>query len=274
MSYFKPFLRNWIPPVMRSWVQHLRGRGICFEGEFPTWEAACARCTGYSANDILAKVLAATLQVKQGTAAFERDSVLFEEIEYVWPVVAGLTTVAARNAGTLNVLDFGGALGSSYFQHLRLLSTLPSVRWNIVEQPHYVEAGQAFIQDKQLRFYTSIEECLAENRPNVILLSSVLQYLAEPAETFRTLLDVGADSVILDRTIINDSMSDRIYVQRVPSFIYSASYPCRSFSESRLLTVACAKYHLTADFQSLSFPALERIDSHFKGYIFSQGAAT
>ena len=73
------------------------------------------------AQDILDKVLAATLKVKQGQAVFERDSVLFDEIEYSWPLLAGLMWAAASNGGKLNVLDFGGALGSSYYQNRKFL---------------------------------------------------------------------------------------------------------------------------------------------------------
>jgi hypothetical protein len=81
---------------------------------------------------------------------------------------------------------------------------------------------------------------------------------------------VEADIVILDRTIINHSMSDRIYVQQVPPSIYSASYPCRSLSESRLLAATADRYQLRADFRSLFFPALEAIESEFKGYLFTR----
>jgi putative methyltransferase (TIGR04325 family) len=267
MSSFKAIARDWCPPVMHRWIRRLRGGAIRFEGGFDSWEEACTYCTGYDAENILAKVLAASLQVKRGEAAFERDSVLFDEIEYEWPVVAGLLGVAVRNGGLLSVLDFGGSLGSSYFQNRELLKTLPTVRWNVVEQSHYVKAGQTYIQDEQLRFYPSIHECLTENQINVILLSSVLQYLPDPANLFLSLLAVGADSVILDRTIINHSTSDRIYVQHVPPSIYTASYPCRSLSESRLLAAASDRYQLNADFPSLCFPALESIESEFKGYL-------
>jgi len=92
----------------------------------------------------------------------------------------GIAGAAARNVGVLNVLDFGGSLGSSYFQNRELLKILPTIRWNVVEQAHYVKAGQTYIQDEQLRFYPSIHECLAENKVNAILLSSVLQYLSDP----------------------------------------------------------------------------------------------
>jgi len=270
MSSFKAMARDWLPPAVHRWVRRRRGGAIRFEGAFSTWEEACAHSTGYDAENILAKVLAATLEVIRGAAVFERDSVLFDKTEYAWPVVAGLLGAAARNVGVLNVLDFGGSLGSSYFQNRELLKILPTIRWNVVEQAHYVKAGQTYIQDEQLRFYPSIHECLAENKVNAILLSSVLQYLSDPANLLLSLLAVGADALILDRTIVNHSISDRIYVQHVPSSICNASYPCRSLSEPRLLTMTRNRYQVEADFTSLRFPGLESIESEFKGYLFTR----
>lgn len=270
MSSLKAIARDWLPPAVLRWVRHRRDAVICFDGEYNTWEEACAHSTGYDAENILAKVLATTLEVKRGRAVFERDSVLFDKLEYAWPVAAGLLGAAARNRGVLNVLDFGGSLGSSYFQNRGLLKTLASLRWNIVEQPHYVKAGQIHVQDEQLHFYSSIHECLRENLVNVIFLSSVLQYLPDPAEIFLSLDAAGADTLIIDRTIVNHSMYDRIYVQRVPPSIYNASYPCRSLSEPRLLAAIPDRYQLAADFPSLPFPALEAIRSEFKGYLFAR----
>jgi putative methyltransferase (TIGR04325 family) len=270
MTSLKTIARDWLPPTVHNWARELRGDGIRFEGEFANWEEASEHCTGYDSDNILAKVLAATIKVKQGKAAFERDSVLFYKAEYDWPVVSGLLWSAARNAGRLSVLDFGGSLGSSYFQNRPFLNCLPTIRWSVIEQVHYVEAGRAHVQDQQLRFYTSIEECLNQNQPNAILLSSVLQYLPDFASIFQASLNIGADVVIMDRTIINYSPADRIYVQHVPSSIYAASYPCRSLSEYKLLADAKDRYRLCADFPSLKFPSLESIKSEFKGYLLTR----
>ena len=270
MNIFKELARNWLPPVLVRWFRQVRGGGIRFEGNFVTWEEANSHCTGYDAEEILAKVLASTLKVKHGEAAAERDSVLFDQIEYAWPVLAGLMWAAARSSGRLNVLDFGGALGSSYFQNRKFLQSLPDVRWNVVEQPHYVDAGRKHIQDEQLRFYKTIAECLAENQPNVILLSSVFQYLPDPSSMLLDLKRVGSDTIVFDRTIVNHSSFDRVYVQHVPAPIYSASYPCRSFSESALLAALGKSYLALCEFPSLNFPALNAIESEFKGYIFTR----
>lgn len=270
MSRMRTFLKDCVPPIVLRAMRQMRGGDLLFEGPYANWEEAAAKCSGYDSEHILAQVLDATLKVKRGEAIFERDSVLFDQIEYAWPVLAGLMWTAACNNGKLNVLDFGGALGSTYFQNRKFLRSLPELRWNVVEQTHYVDAGQAYIQDEQLQFYKTIEECLSENQPNVVLLSSVLQYLPGPEKIIDEIIAVSADIVILDRTIINLSETNKINIQHVPASIYSATYPCRSFSESLLIKSMTSDYEMVADFPSLQFPALISINSEFKGYIFQK----
>lgn len=246
MSSLNALARDWLPPAMVRWIRQVGGRGIRFEGQYASWEEASSQCSGYDEEEILAKVLAATLKVKGGEAAFERDSVLFDEIEYAWPLLTGLMWAAARNAGSLSVLDFGGSLGSSYFQNRKFLQTLPSVRWNVVEQAHYVEAGRAYIQDGGLRFYQSIDECLTENKPNMILLSSVLQYVKSPIDIIERLPSLGASTLIVERTPFSKGPRDKLMIQRVPTSIYSASYPMWIFSESAFMKKLLVDWHLVA----------------------------
>ena len=265
------FLKDWTPPALLRIAQ--KGlikphKGIRFEGKFKTWEEAASKCGGYDDATILSKVLDATLKVKSGDAACERDSVLFHSINYSWPVLAAIMWAAARNGGRLSVLDFGGALGSSYFQSRKFLIGLPAVCWSVVEQSHYVEAGQALIKDDWLRFYGKVEECLAEQTPNVILLSGVLQCIADPQRLLATLLASGCDMVILDRTCyVKEGRRERISIQHVPSSIYAASYPCRFFVENDLLaTFEAAGYALVE-----RFAATDNVDPSaicWKGHIF------
>jgi putative methyltransferase (TIGR04325 family) len=39
-------------------------------------------------------------------------------------------------------LDFGGSLGSSYFQNKKFLDALRLVEWNVVEQENFVATGE------------------------------------------------------------------------------------------------------------------------------------
>ena len=268
MSGITSYIKDWLPPFVVRNIRRCLTEEVTFSAVYNTWADAQADSTGYDADDILAKVFAATLRVIDGDVAFERDSVVFDKIVYDWPVLAGLMWAAARHNGKLNVLDFGGSLGSSYFQYRRFLVGLGEEFWNVVEQAHYVEWGKANIKEDALRFYTTISDCLMENTPNVILLSSVLQYLEKPYLVLKSLLDCDVDIVIIDRLIVNCTAFNRIYVQHVPRSIYAASYPCWSLSDSSLKELIGQRYELISDFASLDFPGLERISSVFNGSIW------
>lgn len=246
MTSAKALIRDWIPPLVVRRLQQLGRGGVRFEGDYPSWVEANRHATGYDTDAILAKVLEATLKVKRGEAMYERDSVVFDQIEYVWPVLAGLMLAAARNQGRLNVLDFGGALGSTYFQNRQFLEGLADVSWNVVEQAHYVERGNALIAEGPLRFYSDIAACLAEQAPNVVLLSSVLQYLPDPLGMLDKLGRVGAAVMLVDRTPLASLPENRLLVQHVPASIYPASYPMWVFSDSQLLAHLGQRWRLVS----------------------------
>jgi len=230
-------MREWLPPAALRLVRRVAGRrwdGVGFEGDFATWERALAVSTGYADESILAKVTEATLKVARGEAVYERDSVLFDQIQYSWPVLAALMWTAARSGSRLSVLDFGGALGGGYRQNRKFLHGLAEVKWGVVEQPHYVAQGRALLENQQLHFFATIDECAVKLRPNVIVLGSVLQYLPDPDRVLHELERSPATVMIIDRTPFANIQQDRIIVQRVPPSIYEASYPCRVFSRERL----------------------------------------
>jgi putative methyltransferase (TIGR04325 family) len=233
-------------------------------GDYLSWDEAMAVSTGYSNDIILEKTKTALLKVKNGEVAYERDSVLFDKIQYSWPVLAGLMWVAARSGGRLNVLDFGGSLGTTYFQNRVFLSRLPEVRWNIVEQAHYVETGKRWLEDVRLHFYKSNIDCLADTQPNVVLLGSVLQYLSNPYELLSDLQKLKSDHIIIDRTPFWDGPADKLCVQTVPPRIYPASFPSWIFSTTQFHT------HLYNEWEVMEeFGGIDRLSAPVK--VLSKG---
>jgi putative methyltransferase (TIGR04325 family) len=258
-------VRDWIPPIVLRFARRFRTNQGFF-GDYPSWGEAARASSGYDSSHILEKVKTALLKVKRGEASYERDSVLFDRTEYSWPLLAGLLWIASVNNSRLNVLDFGGSLGSSYFQNRQFLSHLKELSWSIVEQHHFVRCGREHFQNGTLRFYASIDEYLAEGRPTVLLLSSVLPYLEKAEECLNDMLKRGFPYIIVDRTSFVIHGKERITVQRVPAWIYDASYPCRFFNERQFLeTFVAAGYELIVDFET---PDRANIPSVFKGFIF------
>ena len=266
----KDIVKQLTPPVLIPVVRRLRRQwrpdASGLSGDYSSWAGAVGASTGYDSEVILEKTRVALLAVKDGKAAYERDSVLFDKVQYAWPLLAGLMWVAACSRGVLNVLDFGGSLGTTYFQSRAFLLTLPEVRWNIVEQPKHVEVGRACFEDRFLHFYASIADCLAETRPNVVLFGGVLQYLEHPYTVLDQALALPCEHVILDRTPFSCAPFDRLCVQTVPPEIYPASYPSWVFSRPRFLSRLPNEWQVAVSFDALG-GRVEQLHLAYEGLI-------
>ena len=223
--------------------------------------------SGYDSHHILERVLQASRQVRDGRAAYERDSVLFERVEYSFPLLAALLRAALEQDHALSVLDFGGALGSSYRECRSFLGDrLQPLRWAVVEQPSFVEAGRREMQNEELSFFSSIDEAAQDRHIDVMLFSGVLQYLPQPYRLLDEALHVAPRYLVLDRTIVSERDTDLAHVQTVPDSIYPATYPVWALSRQRLLRQVPG-FELLSEHPSLPFPALQSIDAEFKGFI-------
>lgn len=221
-----------------------------FTGDYKNFAEARANCSGYDAPRILDKVRDALLKVKRGEAVYERDSVLFDKIHYSLPLLVFLLYAATQSKNRLNLLDFGGSLGSTYFQNRKFLKTLASVKWSIVEQTHFVKCGQKEFADDILFFFDSIADCAGANNPNTLLLSSVLPYLPEPYSTLKEIMAHGFQFIIIDRTPFFTDKPDRLTIEHVPADIYQAEYPAWFFNLEKFLAFMAEEYSLFESFDS------------------------
>jgi putative methyltransferase (TIGR04325 family) len=269
-------IRSLLPPILTKIIKGFRNSKYGYHGSYDNWNSAMQNSMGYSQSNILEKVKIASLKVKNKEVAYERDGVVFDKIQYSWPVLAGL--MYAGQQKQINVIDFGGSLGSSYFQNKKFLN---NATWNIVEQKHYVDVGRCFFEtDEALSFQYNVKDCIKSNKTNVLLMSGVLQYLEHPFKTLDSILKNNFEYVVIDRTIcnlINKNKEPRrgdknkkkkggeLKVQIVSPEFYDASYPCWIFNDSILRDF----------FISKGFELIEEFDSNpgyteyfYKGYIF------
>jgi putative methyltransferase (TIGR04325 family) len=261
--------RALLPPLLADWWER-RFRRVRFEGDFASWDAARAASTGYDSAAILERVLEAARTVRDGRAAFERDGVLHLEPAPSWTLAACLMQEAARAGGRLNVLDFGGSLASCYFQHRSLWQGAIRIRWAVVEQAMFVEAGQREFSNGELSFHSDIASAVFAAEPTVALLSGVVGWVEHPHRLLDEIVELGLPAIILDRNPIIADDRDRLTVQRVPAHIGVASYPAWLLSRPRLLGHFEEKYELRAEFEGNDRPSGPAV---FRGYYFVRRGA-
>lgn len=262
------FVRSLVPPLIVAAARRASGRSLRFMPGGGDWATACSRSRGYSDAVVIERVTAATRAVVTGRAAFERDSVTFDEPDYRYPLLAGLMHHAALREGHLQVIDVGGALGSTYWQLRPFLRGLQSVRWNVVEQPAFTEIGQREFAGTELQFSASIDEAACAAPGGLALLSSVLQYLEHPYDVLASISGSPATHLLIDRTPVHDGGADLLAIQVAPRHIYAASYPCWILSRRRLLDLIAERWTLLADFSCTEGWARtdEGADFEFRGY--------
>ena len=122
----------------------------------------------------------------------------------------------------------------------------------------------------ELHFYETVDDCLRDQRPNVLLLSGVLQYLPDPYSFLSDLLDRDIPNVIVTRTAFHEPSRHRLTIQHVPPSLYDATYPAWFLDETKFLKFFHAGFDLTCGYQ-----CDERIQLHggravFKGFQFQR----
>jgi putative methyltransferase (TIGR04325 family) len=265
----KSFIKQISPPAVLNTYRRLKGGEVRFKGSFSTWQEALQYASGYQEEHILEKVREATRIVIQGNAACERDSALFDRAQYPFPLIATLLRAALENSGKLTVLDFGGALGSSYYQCRDYIECIHPLRWCIVEQDKFTELGRREFQNDIIRFYDSVEQCSAAQCPQVVLFSSVLQYLNNPFTILESVDRIGVDYIVIDRTPFTISGKRIITVQVVPDKLVRSSYPAWLFNEQDIRDVLANSYEEIATFDAVDGEiGYGQKKAKFKGIIF------
>ncbi len=251
IKQLKHFIKKLIPPAIIGLKRTIFNTKPIemWSKPYTSWAEAKAKSTGYNEDNILQKVLNSSKAVRDGKAVYERDSVLFDEIQYSWAILSILQKIALENNNSLTLVDFGGSLGSTYFQNRMWLKNI-KIKWIIVEQSHFVEIGKKEFQNDILLFEYSLEEAF-KHQPNVVLFSSVLQYLESPETIINQVIKYGIENILIDRTSISSNIINEVFtVQTVHEEIYKASYPCRFFNEQNLLDNFIPQYKLITNFPS------------------------
>lgn len=259
----RKILRLFKQPVSSQW-----------SGNYATWDEASSKSSGYNSEAIFDKVRSALLSVKRGEAQFERDSVLLEKAEYPERILTFFRNVSGEN-NSLQVVDFGGSLGSSYFLYRNLLPEVADINWSIVEQRHFVDEGKRHFEDDSMTFYYNLEDAASANGTSVLLLSGVVQYLEDPYRFIDEVMKLGFQHIVVDRTAFIKKRNEIITIQNVPESIYEASYPAWFLNERKFTNAFERKYSRISEFDSeISLPSVvnnKRV--YWKGFIFVRNNA-
>ena len=139
-----------------------------------------------------------------------------------------------------------------------------------MEQEHFVDCGKRFFENDELKFYRTLEDCMREQQPSIVLFSCVLQYLEKPYKIIEKAFQFNPEFIIVDNMPFQKKGNDRITVQKVHPSIYEASYPCWFLDKSVFLDFFKNRYTMVADFKSDLFIKVDGDIIPYEGFIFKK----
>lgn len=134
---------------------------------------------------------------------------------------------------------------------------------------YFVDAGRKYIQNKKLFFQIDVKSYFAAQTPDMILLSSVLQYLKDPYSVLGLIAESGTSLILIDRMIMSVLDTNRVFLQKKLKAIYEVSYPVWSLSQQKIIAFMAQRSYVLWKMLSISeFSNLKNIDSDFMGLTF------
>lgn len=261
------FIDSFLP---KNLYKFLLGFYAGWHGNYLNFKSARKHSHSYSDRSIFDASLRKTIEaMKQNSKLYERDGALITEVELQSPILLAFIKVLSKKNRELRVLDFGGGLGSLYRQ---LRYYLPRLKWVVVEQSGLVNLTKDTISDESLKFYDSLADAYRfAPRYDLVIFSSVLQYLENPYIQLQSILDKKPNVVVVDRTLFSKRNVSYVAVQKVPRHIYgfSTSYPCWVLNKLELISFFVKNgYKLISETRS-KIDESNRFDDEFLGLVFS-----
>jgi putative methyltransferase (TIGR04325 family) len=270
----KHLLKQIIPPFIITLLTRLLfKRKVSWKGNYLSWDIAKHHCKGYESPEIFNKVMVSALKVKNGEAPYERDGFIFDKIQINWSLLAILQEIILLKH-KLKIIDFGGSLGSVYFQHGTLHDYI--INWTVIEQKHYVDFGNSYLADKKLHFLSAINEATSICSYDIAIFSGVLQYIENPYSVLGESIETGIEYILLDRTAFLQYSGHEEFVccQFVPAAIVKSSYPMWVLNKDKLASLLLLNgYVQLYEFNSFCDPAeyyIGTVPICWKGLLFQK----
>jgi len=252
-------------------LRKYKPRSYGWFNDYKTWEEAEKDCEVYDEKAIQEKLKTAILKVKNGQAVYERDGIIYDQIYYSWPLLSHLLLAASQNNNQLSLIDFGGSLGTTFFQNKKYLNQLNKVQWDVVELGYLIETGKKEIAEKGLDFFYTIEDAIKTNgKHNILITNGVFPYLEKPYELFNLFKSFNFEYIIIESTYFNYEARDRICIQKTNPKAYTAFYPCWLLDYEKVKAYFMDEYIIFNEYQNDIHFYLEGEKVEYRSVVFKR----
>ena len=220
---------------------------IYFSSQKKNWKIALESSSSYQSQLIFDKVINCYEEIKNKNCEFyERDGLILDTKPNESDLIEFLKINLSKKKDTLEVLDFGGSLGSRFFSNYNFIKD-NTIHWNIIEQEQFVNYGKKNLEKKNLSFFYDLSDCIKKKKIDCIIFSGSLQYFENYFDLLNKINETSIKYIFIDYLPLSNYKQNKIFVQNIPKKIVYSSYPIHILS----------KKIFTKDLQKIKFKILK-----------------
>jgi len=188
--------------------------------------------------------------------------------------------ILEEGTSKINIIDFGGGGGISFYEVMSFFKERMEMKWFIVETPQMVKCATALnLHNKDLSFEIDIKDIKSDI--DLFFSSGALQYVEFPYSYVLEIIAKQPKYILFTRMMLNENDSDIISVQksrlshngpgRLPEKYVDkdVSYPHTTISYKKFISILLKNYEIEWEFDDKSgvfeIPGEKIIG---KGYLF------
>ena len=213
-------------------------------------------------------VFKATLKAKNNLYYFERDGSLLSKNTISYNQLYLILELINKKKRGLNIIDYGGSLGSMYFKFKDIINQKYLNIWNIIEQKSFVNIGNKKLKEKNLNFLETIN--FIKEKTDIVMINGTLQYLENPTKVLENIFKLKPEMILIQKLPILDKQStSEIYIQKrgensYPSWIFTSSF-VKSFLKKNNFVLSKI---LTPEFEHNLYVKNQKI--YFRDFVYKK----
>lgn len=203
------------------------------KGSYKNYSDALKNSNGYQESIILNKVEDAIIKILEGEDVWERDGSIFPNPQPKQKIVEIIEKISNKK---LSIIDFGGGLGTLYINNRKLFKSIK--KYYVIEQENFVISGNNISKKYNLpiKFLTSLKNI--EFNPDIIIFSSVLQYIPNLEEILMQTYKLEPQIILIDRTCYTNNSEMKWHNQFIECYYEKIiSYPIRPLKKKYILNL-------------------------------------
>lgn len=207
------------------------------------WECAVSKSSGYQSHQTIRAIKGSDPVVSMGISKVFLGG-RYQQVASA--ILSGLNAEKLKLDSSIRVLDIGGGLGEYFFL---LRDNIPNIKfeWLILETHSICQLAKTEHSDVPDISWTDALTDLNQAF-DIVLLSSVIQYLEKPFELIETAMH-KAPMLIFNRLPLSSKAYNRVCIQRPGLFESKGSYPLHILSEGLFLSYLSTHGHIISRWQ-------------------------